>query len=482
MKPTTRRSFLRGSATLAGAGFTTPLLAGTRRRQDAATTPRGPSEDERTFLAAILRGDTPEVRRRLAASPALANAADEAGRTALVLARVELHDDIVAALLEHDPALHLSESIMLPDWDRALALVDADPSILEHVLPIGGTALYAGARVGSTDLWKLQGKGALADGNPRGPLGVTPAYGAFECKDRRDAIRAAVSLLSNGAHANSPQRGGDSLLHIAARRGDAYLVRYLLRRGADPEARNQQGQTPLHQAEHLEHAEVVAVLENPDSVERDDYFTRYAYDANGDPVQWPDLSDLTPAEHGAVTGPSHVNYIAVKLIVEKDPRRSFCRSSQNELAVEACGHIGTRNIINYHLAHGVPQSLCTSLSVGDLPRAKALLKQYPNAIHERGPHDFPPMYYAAIGKGNVEAAELLLAHGASVDQESQMTTALHEATLRGQIDLVRYLAEQGADLNVVGYRIDRNGQSPLQTAVLHGRDDVAKLLRQLGAT
>lgn len=476
----TRRSFLRsglltGAALLAGgvaAGARPQALAGSRRDGERRT----------RFLAAVQAGRAEEVSALLAEEPALVDATDDAGRSALVLALREGHAAVAAALLAHGPQIGLIEAVMIPDWERAVALGKAEPAALDAWHPVGGSSIYAAARAGRDDMYFLQDLGADPDANPRGRFGVTPAYGALECRHPGDALRALVALLSNGAHANAPQREGDTLLHAAARRGDPALVRYLLRRGADTRARDARGHTALEQADALGHAAVLDLLRHPERVPRDDASVRYAFDASGGAVIWPDLSDVPQAEQSAVTGPSHGSLEKVRAAVGGEPRRSFSRSTQNELAVEACGHTGNRPIMRYHLDHGVPQSLCTSISVGDLPRARALLAAHPSAIHERGPHDFALLWYAAIGGGSVEAAELLLDAGVEVDQESQGTTALHLAADRGQLDLARFLAERGADLDAVGYKFERNGQRPIDLARESGHDDMVRLLEDLGAS
>lgn len=476
----TRRGFLRaGLATgaILVAGRVAPAQPGPpvrRLRQDAELRTR--------FLAAVVAGRQAEVATLLAEHPALVDAADDAGRSALVLAYLEGHEPVAATLLERGPAIGLIEAVMIPDWDRAETLAKADPASLDAWHPVGGSSLYASVRAGRDDTYVLQDLGADPDSNPRGRHGVTPAYGAIECRHPGDALRSLVALLSNGAHVNAPQREGDTLLHAAARRGDPALVRYLMRRGADWRARDARGQTALEQAEALGHAAAAALLRHPERVPRDDTSVRYAFDASGGAVAWPDLSDVPQAEQSAVTGPSHKNLDKVRAAVKGEPRRSFSRSTQNEMAIEACGHTGNRTIMRYHLDHGVPQSLCTAISLGDLPRAKALLASHPSAIHERGPHDFALLWYAVIGGGSVEAAELLLEAGVEVDQESQGTTTLHWAADRGQLDLVRFLAERGADLDAVGYKFDRNGHRPLQLARESGQDDMVKLLEDLGAS
>ena len=476
----TRRSLLRaglatGALVLAGrVAGARPGPPGRWLRQDADLRAR--------FLAAVVTGRQPEVAALLAEHPELVDVADAAGRSALVLALLEGHEPVAATLLEHGPTVGLIEAVMIPDWPRATALGQADPAALDAWHPVGGSALYASVRAGRDDTYILQDLGADPDANPRGRFGVTPAFGAIECRHQGDALRCLVALLSNGGHVNAPQREGDTLLHAAARRGDPALVRYLLRRGADARSRDARGRTALDLAQAAGHAAAATLLLQPDSVPRDDTSVRYAFDASGGAVTWPDLSDVPQSEQSAVTGPSHAKLDKVKEALRGEPRRSFSRSTQNELAIEACGHTGNRTIMRYHLDHGVPQSVCTSISIGDLPRAKALLAAHPSAIHERGPHDFALLWYAAIGGGSVEAAELLLDAGVPVDQESQGTTALHWAADRGQLDLARLLVEKGADVDAPGYKFDRAGQRPLQLARESDQHDMVKLLQDLGAS
>ncbi len=493
MPPATRRDFLTRAAAWSSIGAAALVgcapLAGTKVAQGAAgNLGSNPKRDEippalrDAFLDAVAHGREGEVREALRSHSELAAATHSDGRSALVLAASGGHGAVVTALLEHEPPIDLIEAVMIPDWEKAQALWTADPTCLETWHPVGGTALYAGALAGHGSLYQLQSAGAHADGNPLGRNGVTPAYGAVHCASPRRALCSSVELLSNGAHVNAPQRAGDTLLHAAARRGELPIVRYLMRRGADLSARDARGRNPLQMAEAHGHAEVADLLRHPERVPRDDMSTRYAWDVDGGDVQWPDLSDLGREEHGAVTSPAHFDHSTLRSLVDPDPRRAFCRSTQDELAVEACGHTGFRDNINYLLDHGAPMSLCTAISVGRLDRAATILKQHPNAIHERGPHDFAPMLYPAIGQGSIEAAQLLLDHGAPIDQDTLGSTGLWEAAQRGQIDLAAFLIEKGADLHVVGYKVDRAGLSLLQAAELRGKDEMVRFLKDRGAT
>ena len=89
------------------------------------------------------------------------------------------------------------------------------------------------------------------------------------------------------------------------------------------------------------------------------------------------------------------------------------------------------------------------------------------------------MWYASIGGGSVEAAELLLDHGAPVDQESDGTTALHWAARDGQLDLARFVLERGADPRAVGRSGESGGAAtPLDSARSSGNAAMVELIEE----
>jgi uncharacterized protein len=68
-------------------------------------------------------------------------------------------------------------------------------------------------------------------------------------------------LLEHGADAKQCEKElGDTALHVAVRAGQLKTVRALLDNGADPEARNGNGETPLDLAVASGQREVAAVL------------------------------------------------------------------------------------------------------------------------------------------------------------------------------------------------------------------------------
>ena len=472
MHPTRRQacSFLAATLSL-------PTLSALTR---AAPRPAAPP-DPAALIAAVRRGDLERVRELLAADPALAGATDGTGRSAFVLAHLEGHTDVAELLRAAGLELDLVEAVLAEDWERAERLAKEHPDLLHRAHPIGGTPLYAAAVVGSLNCWRLRSYGCLSDAAPEGGTGFTPARGALESTHASWALVGLTDLCSNGGDVNARQRGGSSVLHRAVERRDATLVRLAVRKGAEVEAVDDAGRTPRALAKELGWHEGEQLLAGHARLPRDNRSSRFALDANREPVVRPDLSDVPQELQSDVTGNSHFNLEKVRELVSKDERLIFSISTDDELAIEACAHIGNRPIIRYHLDHGAPLSLPTAVSLGDLDAVDFWLRRDPTLRHERGAHDFPVMWYAVLGRGSVEMAELLSLHGVPLDQESMGTTALHWCVRRNDRDLARWLIDEGADPQAVGFRWSRDGQTPLQVAQADGSSSMATLLKDAGA-
>jgi len=100
----------------------------------------------------------------------------------------------------------------------------------------------------------LVAKGAKLDGRPEttGPI----HYAIFA---RRPEFLKL--LVDRGANVNARDNTGNTPLAAAAKRGDAEIVLYLMSHGADPALANEEGKTALDHARRLGHQEVVKILE-----------------------------------------------------------------------------------------------------------------------------------------------------------------------------------------------------------------------------
>ncbi|GFE55842.1 ankyrin repeat-containing protein, putative [Babesia ovis] len=86
----------------------------------------------------------------------------------------------------------------------------------------------------------------------------------------------------------------------------------------------------------------------------------------------------------------------------------------------------------------------------------------------------PAIHFAAI-KGNIEITQMLLSHGATVnDTDSANMTPLHYAAFRPNVDYVKFLLAQGAVVNMR----DVNGRSPFHASALSGMIENTELMIQ----
>jgi ankyrin repeat protein len=481
---TTRRNAIFSFGAAVVAATAASVRAGTHtgpKRGIWAAAPAGPVASGAAFLHAVENGDLGEVRRLLAIYGSLASSRDASGRSAFVLARLHGREP-VAQEIRARVELDVVEAVLAQDWERFGMLTREDPERCNTAHPIGGTPLYAGALAGmGEDLYRLRGAGCRRDEAPDGGTGFTPARGAMECRTISGARCAATDLLGNGADVNAAQRGGDSILHGAVRRRSEPLVRLAIRKGADPAARDRDGRTAQELAEHLEWEAGAGLLARHVDLPRDHRASRWGFDANRQPIVRPDLSAVPQSRQNEVTGSSHAKLDRLRELVAADRRLVFSVSTDDELAIEACAHTGNRTIIRFHLEHGAPLSLPTAVALGDHDTIRFLLDRDPLLIHERGAHDFPIMWYAAIGGGGVETAELLHGYGVAPDQESLGITALHWCARNDDRDLAAWLIAKGADVEALGFKWDGDGETPLQLARSAESPVIAEMLERAGA-
>jgi truncated hemoglobin YjbI len=135
-----------------------------------------------------------------------------------------------------------------------------DPALARDVYARGRTLLHAAAGAGNLRIVQLL-LSLGADPNATDDGGHTPLYSAGnECRNAAggDVVRA---LAQAGANVNI-QNGVKqcSALHMAARRGNVAVADALLECGADIEARDSMGESPLRRAVNCGKIDVAALL------------------------------------------------------------------------------------------------------------------------------------------------------------------------------------------------------------------------------
>jgi len=136
------------------------------------------------------------------------------------------------------------------------------------------------------------------------------------------------------------------------------------------------------------------------------------------------------------------------------------------------------------------------LRVSDIEKAKAIIKENPNAVKERDNKGVTPLHavamilsttYDAHGKGTRNdpspLAMLLIENGADVNaRDNKGVTPLHYAIMKGNTNLANLLIDKGADVNaVIDKEPDFAGTTALHFAAANGYMSILNQLLSKGA-
>ncbi|HEU4387619.1 MAG TPA: ankyrin repeat domain-containing protein [Blastocatellia bacterium] len=211
------------------------------------------------FLNAVTKGDVAKVKEMLRADPALAQARDQKGVSAILKATYNGKKEVAAEILATGVQLNIFEAAATGQTERVKTLIKQDVSLVNAFSPDGFMPLGLAVFFGHGDTVEaLLAAGAEVNTASRESMKVTPLHSAAAA--RQTAI--AKVLIDHGADVNSSQaESGFTPLHEAALNGDIELARLLLERGAKINAKMTDGKTPLVFALESRQSEMAKFLE-----------------------------------------------------------------------------------------------------------------------------------------------------------------------------------------------------------------------------
>jgi ankyrin repeat protein len=195
------------------------------------------------FLKAVTQGDVVQVNAMLKANPQLAQAKNEKGVSAVLLAAYYRKAEVLAALLATGVELNIFEAAATGQTARVRVLLKQDAALVNAYAPDGffplGLAVFFGHQETFDALLS-----AKADVNAvtKETMKITALHSAVTAK----RFEMARELIKRGANVNPSQaENGITPLHEAAANGSIEFAKLLLEHKANLRAKTRDGKTPL---------------------------------------------------------------------------------------------------------------------------------------------------------------------------------------------------------------------------------------------
>jgi ankyrin repeat protein len=215
---------------------------------------------EEDFLGAVTGGDARLVAALVEESPLLAAAKNEKGVSAPLLALYHRKNEIADFLVSRKEAiapLDVFEAAAFGRTARLKAILDDDRTLTDAYASDGFFPLGLAAFYGHEEAVRLLlARGASPNLAARNALKVAAIHAACAA----GSLAIARALIDAGADVNAVQQAGFTPLHAAAMTGQVELARLLVDRGADPGAKADDGRTALEMARHAKQQAVVNLL------------------------------------------------------------------------------------------------------------------------------------------------------------------------------------------------------------------------------
>lgn len=293
----------------------------------------------------------------------------------------------------------------------------------------GMTPLRLAVRTGQPEaVAMLLDRGAKMEAEDGGGVALLSEAGACAHGKSDGYLRVMEMLLARGVAANGSVALTTPLL-VAASADDPRVVKLLLAHGAEVNARNGDGWTPLMKACWLGCTENVKLL----------------------------LAAGAATEVAIAGGSLKPGYTALHFAANGGETEIV------RLLLEAGAEANARDSEN-----------ATPLRIAKTREVAALLIAHGAEVNTRDNDGWTPLMRAA-GLGDLEWVELLLAHGAEAKARNEDGwTALHNAAVKGHSEIVRVLLSAGAQVNATRAT---DGATPLRVA---RNVEVAELLRSHG--
>jgi uncharacterized protein len=210
------------------------------------------------FLNLIRKGETAEVAAAAEEDESLVACKDAQGISALLWSVYSGQPLIRDFLLTRLAELDVFEASAVGDCQRLKSLLEQDAVWVYQTSVDGWAPLHLAAAFGGPKATAvLLEHGAHVHQFSRNAMRNQPLHACIALSGDPETVRL---LIDQGADLNAVQAGGYTPLHQAAAAGRRELVLLLLAAGADPNQLCDQGKRPRDYAQERGHKEVVELL------------------------------------------------------------------------------------------------------------------------------------------------------------------------------------------------------------------------------
>lgn len=293
----------------------------------------------------------------------------------------------------------------------------------------------------------------------------------------RNLSKAEV-LVSRGANINTKNDDGYTSLHFAVLKNFQSGIDYLIKKGANIDAKDNLGRTPLHWAARDGYLGIVqAITEGGANLDVKDKDNKTPSDL----ASWKGYKNIAQylkqvqLDKKLLAAAKGNDYHEVQILVSQGASLE-AKDRNGRTSLYMASWNGNLDVVKYLIGKG--SSINVKDKDGKTPLGIAIERKY-NDVVACLQQILNEQLLAAIENGNLNTIKNLISEGANVNAKGTLVgiSPMHLAVENQDIDFIEFLLSKKADIN----NTDGQGRTPLFWASYSGYSDVVRYLIDQGA-